>query len=115
MISNSIKKYDVIGISGASLCLIHCLLLPILTIIPFGIKDVYVDSFFACVAILVYINILKSEATKTVKLLLSIAIAAILFGLVLENVFHVHNLLIIFGGAIMIVAHVINFKNHGKN
>ncbi|SHG54505.1 MerC mercury resistance protein [Flavobacterium micromati] len=115
MKNSTTKPYDVLGISSATLCLIHCIVFPILTIVPFGFSNsVFIDSLFASIGMLVVSKVLMSNATVTVKYILGIAILVIVVSVVLDLIFHIHTELIVIGGLGMIVGHILNFKNHKK-
>jgi len=106
-------SYDILGISTATLCLVHCILFPLLTIIPFGFSDnVWVDTLFACVGMFVVSKVLMSDARNKVKIILASSIGIIIVSVLLEIIFHVHNWLIFPGGIGMIVGHYLNFKPH---
>ncbi|TCN55410.1 MerC domain-containing protein [Flavobacterium circumlabens] len=112
-INKKTTPYDILGISSATLCLIHCIVIPLLTIIPFGLTDNYiVDLFFACIGLIVVSKILMSEATNTVKIILTISIFIIFVSILLEIAFDIDFGLILFGGIGMIIGHIINFKSH---
>jgi hypothetical protein len=115
MKKNSTSPYDILGISTATLCLIHCIVFPILTIIPFGFYDnIVIDTLFACIAMLVVSKILMSNATKKVKFILGISIAIIVTSIILEIFFKIHLELISIGGIGMIIGHFLNYKSHIK-
>lgn len=107
--------YDIIGISSATLCLIHCIVFPLLTIIPFGFSDsCIIDALFACIGMFVVSKILMSDASKKVKILLGISIFLIVVSVLMEIAFDVHFGLLYVGGLGMIVGHYLNFKSHRK-
>ncbi len=107
---------DVLGISSASLCMIHCLLFPLLSIIPFGFSNNHwIDVFFACIGMFVVSKVILSSATTLVKIILCCAITLIIGGVVLELLFNRDNSLIIIGGLLMIFGHILNFKTHSRN
>lgn len=107
------KAYDILGISSASLCLLHCIIFPILTIIPFGFSDnIFIDSLFACIGMFVVSKILMSNASKIVKYILGISISIIVINVVTEMVFNINLKLLFVGGIGMILGHYLNFKNH---
>ena len=54
MKTSSTIKYDIIGLSSASICLLHCLLFPLLTFIPIAIEHVFIDAFFALIGVFVF-------------------------------------------------------------
>ncbi|MBF4519064.1 MerC domain-containing protein [Flavobacterium sp. ANB] len=115
MKKQSIVVLDILGISSASLCLIHCLLFPILSIIPFGFSDTHwIDIFFACIGMFVVSKILMSKTSKKVKLILATSIAIIIIGVVLETIWKINTQMILIGGIGMIIGHFLNYKLHSK-
>ncbi|WP_444660239.1 MerC domain-containing protein [Flavobacterium columnare] len=115
MKKQSIVVLDILGISSASLCLLHCLVFPILSIIPFGFSDNHwIDIFFACIGMFVVSKIVMSKTSKKVKLLLAASITVIITGVVLETLWKIDTLLILIGGIGMIIGHFLNFKQHSK-
>jgi hypothetical protein len=115
MKNTTTKPYDILGISSATLCLSHCIVFPILTIVPFGLCDsTFIDSLFASIGMFVVSKVLMSNATTTVKYILGISILTIILSVVLDLIFHLHTELILIGGLGMIVGHILNFKNHKK-
>jgi hypothetical protein len=113
MKKNSTSSYDILGISTATLCLIHCTVFPILTIIPFGFYyNVLIDTLFACIAMLVVSKILMSKAAKNVKYILGVSIIIIVTSIILDIFFKLHLQLISIGGIGMIIGHFLNYKSH---
>ena len=113
MKNNSKSIYDIIGISSATICLIHCLVFPLLTIIPFGLTDnLWVDTFFACISMFVVSKIIMGNAAKKVKWILGISILLIVMSVITETFFKINIGLIYIGGIGMIVGHIINYKTH---
>jgi len=107
------KSYDILGISSATLCIIHCIVFPILTIIPFGFSDnAFIDLLFACIGMLVVSKVLMSNATKKVKYILGISILIIISSVLLEVFLRWHSNLILIGGLGMIVGHYLNYKSY---
>jgi len=109
------KSYDILGISSATLCIIHCIVFPILTIIPFGFSDnAFIDLLFAYIGMFVVLKVLMSHATKKVKYILGISILIIITSVLLEVFLRWHSGLILIGGLGMIIGHFLNFKDHDK-
>lgn len=107
------QQIDILGISSASLCLIHCMALPLLTTLPFGLfDDALVDLFFACIGIFVLIKILRSTARRLVKIILTTSLFFIFSSIVLELVLDFHTPIIYVGGFGMILGHYLNLKTH---
>lgn len=113
MKNNTKSIYDIIGISSATLCLIHCLVFPLLAIIPFGFSDnIWIDTFFACISMFVVSKILRSNATKKIKWILGISVIFIIISVVIETFFKVNSGLLYIGGLGMIVGHFLNYNSH---
>lgn len=104
---------DILGISAATLCLIHCIAFPLLAIIPFGFStNAYIDLLFVSIAAIVVFKILKSNATNNVKFTLGFSFLMLLIGVLLEILLDLETGLVIVGGLGMIVGHLFNFANH---
>lgn len=107
---------DVLGISSATLCLIHCLIFPILSIIPMGFSNNHwIDVFFACIAMFVVSKILLTDSTRLVKTILSTAIIIIITGVFLELLYNITTPMVLIGGTVMIIGHLLNFKNKKRS
>jgi len=108
-----VNTLDLIGISSATLCLMHCLLFPLLTFIPIGIShNHYIDLFFACIGCIAVVKILKTNAKVYVKIILSTSMVIIFCSILYTVLFKVHTLLLYLGGVGMIIGHILNFKKH---
>lgn len=107
------KILDYIGISAAILCLIHCIIFPLLMIIPMGIShNPLIDLIFLIIGTAVVFRITKSIASIWLKVLFWSSVAMIAVSILLELIFHIHFELIYIGAIGLITAHLINFKNH---
>ncbi|MEZ7506950.1 MerC family mercury resistance protein [Flavobacterium sp. Arc2] len=105
--------FDLLGISSATLCLVHCLIFPLLTILPLGFgSNHYIDLFFICISLCVVLKIIFSTSPLIVKVLLSCSIITVIVGVVLESFFSINSSLILIGGIGMIIGHLINYKSH---
>ncbi len=105
---------DVLGISSASICLAHCLLFPMLTILPIGfIHNQWIDIAFACVGMFVVSKIILSKTSLKVKYVLGISVLFVITGVILEMFLGEDYWLVLIGGFGMIYGHILNFKlNH---
>lgn len=113
MKKQSLVVLDVLGISSATLCMIHCLLFPLLSIIPLGFSNNHwVDTFFACIGMFVVSKILMSNASLKVKIILGVSILFIVVSVTLEILFNFNSYLLYIGGIGMIIGHSLNYKNH---
>lgn len=109
----NLKILDLIGISAATLCLIHCILFPLMMIIPLGIPhSPLIDAAFLAIGLTVVFRITKTIGSVRLKTLFWVSTALIAVSVGLDFIFHFHSGLIYFGAAGLITAHIINFKNH---
>ncbi|WP_313091518.1 MerC domain-containing protein [Chryseobacterium flavum] len=107
------KILDTIGISAAVLCLIHCIIFPLLIIIPFGIShNPYIDLVFLVIGTLVVSRITRQIESDGLKALFWVSIVLISISVATDLIFEVHVPLIYAGAAGLITGHIINFKNH---
>jgi hypothetical protein len=111
--NKSIIVLDILGISSASLCLVHCLLFPLFSIIPLGFSNNHwIDVFFACIGMFVVSKILLSHTSRLVKVILSISILTIITGVAIELIYETATPMVLIGGIGMIIGHLFNFKTH---
>ena len=103
---------DILGISSAGLCLVHCLIFPLLSILPLGLShNPYIDLVFATVGLWAVLNIIK-KASLLVSLLLLTSISLILLSVFIDGFLDYHTNLMIIGGIGMILGHLTNYSNH---
>lgn len=107
------KILDLIGISAAVLCLIHCIIFPLLMVVPLGIShNPYIDLAFLLAGTAVVLKITRNIRSTALKLLFWASVALIAISISLDFIFHIHSELIYAGATGLITAHLINFKNH---
>lgn len=115
MKKHSIVVLNILEISSPSLCLIHCFIFPILSIIPLGYSNnLWIDVFFACIGMFVVSKIARSKTTKIVKLILITSISVVITGVVLEIIWKINTQMVFIGGVGMIIGHLLNYKTHSK-
>lgn len=108
------KILDYIGVLAAVLCLIHCVVFPLLLIVPLGIShNPLIDLMFMLIGAVVVFRITKSVSSYWLKGLFWSSIVLIALSVGLEFIFHIHFELIYIGALGLITAHLIHFKNHG--
>ena len=106
--------YDILGISSATICLIHCVLFPLLTILPFGlVHNPLIDLAFAIVGLLVITKIIK-KSSRLVAGILIISMMLIWISILSELFFDTHLDLIFVGGFGMITGHFLNYKSNKR-
>ncbi|MGL4972165.1 MAG: MerC family mercury resistance protein [Culicoidibacterales bacterium] len=106
---------DVLGISSACICLIHCIVFPLLSVLPIGIAhNPWIDVFFFGIAAVLIFKILKSEAPFYIKITLLFFLFLVLNGMLLDFALHQETYLVPIGGIGIIVGHVLHYFYHQK-
>ncbi|KFF07501.1 MerC domain-containing protein [Flavobacterium reichenbachii] len=106
------SSYDFLGISSAALCLVHCLIFPILTILPLGfIHNPIIDLMFASIGLFAIFKIMK-KTSLLVSSILIVSMSLIWISILSELFYENHLDLILFGGIGMIIGHVLNYNLH---
>ncbi|MHC0439493.1 MerC domain-containing protein [Flavobacterium sp. 3-210] len=106
--------YDILGISSATFCLVHCLIFPVLTILPLGlIHNPIIDLIFASFGLFAIIKIMK-KSSLLVSSILVVSMSLIWISILSEIFFDMHLDLIYFGGIGMIIGHLLNCNLHKK-
>jgi len=106
--------YDILGISSATICLVHCLIFPLLTILPLGIShNPFIDLLFASVGLFAILKIIK-KSSLLVSSVLVVSMGLIWISILAELFLEIHVDLIYFGGIGMVIGHLINYKFHKK-
>lgn len=107
------KILDAVGISAAALCLIHCIVFPLLMIIPLGIShNPYIDLAFLIIGAVVVYRITRNMDSKWLRFLFWASIILISVSVLADLIFEIHIPLIYAGAVGLITCHIINFKNH---
>nr|WP_294927081.1 MerC domain-containing protein [uncultured Flavobacterium sp.] len=106
--------YDILGISSATICLVHCLVFPLLTILPLGlIHNPIIDLLFASIGLFAIFKITK-KSSLFISSILIVSMSLIWVSILSEIFLEIHLDLIYFGGIGMIIGHLINYKLHKK-
>jgi hypothetical protein len=104
--------YDILGISSATICLVHCLLFPLLTILPLGLShSPFIDLLFATVGLFSVTKIIKKSGLLIAAILI-VSMALIWISILTEIILEIHCDLIFPGGIGMIIGHLLNYKTH---
>ena len=112
MKKTSTSFYDILGISSATICLVHCLVFPLLTILPLGLShNPFIDLFFAVIGLIAVFKIIK-KSNLLVATILIISMALIWISVLSEIILDIHLDLIFIGGIGMIIGHLLNYKLH---
>ncbi|MCV9927926.1 MerC domain-containing protein [Flavobacterium sp. LS1R49] len=107
-------NWDFLGISSATICLIHCLVFPVLTIIPLGIShNPLIDLLFASVGFFAVIKIIK-KSDLLISSILILSLTLIIISILIEIIVDIHTYLIFIGGIGMITGHYLNYRSHKK-
>ncbi|CAD0001856.1 MULTISPECIES: MerC domain-containing protein [Flavobacterium] len=106
--------YDILGLSTATICLVHCLIFPLLTILPFGLNhNPVIDLLFALIGVFAIFKIIK-KSSVLVSSILVVSMSLIWISILGEMIFEIHIDLIYLGGIGMIIGHLLNYKLHKK-
>lgn len=106
--------YDILGVSSAAICLMHCLIFPLLTILPLGLNhNLVIDLLFASIGVFAIFKIIK-KSSLLVSSILVVSMSLIWISILSEMLFEIHTELIYFGGIGMITGHLLNYKLHKK-
>jgi hypothetical protein len=106
--------YDILGISSATVCLVHCLVFPLLTILPLGLShNPFIDFVFAATGLFAVFKIIK-KSDLLISGILIISIILIWISVLADLFFEIHLNLIFIGGIGMIIGHFLNYKSHKK-
>lgn len=107
-------NWDLLGISSATICLIHCLIFPIITIIPLGIShNPLIDLLFVSIGFFAVVKIIK-KSNLLVSSILILSLTLIFISILIEIVLDVHTYLIFIGGIGMIIGHLLNYRSHKR-
>ncbi|MCS4305458.1 MULTISPECIES: MerC domain-containing protein [Chryseobacterium] len=107
------KFLDAVGISAAVLCLIHCIVFPLLLIIPLGIShNPYIDLTFLLIGTFVVYRQTRHMTNHWLSILFWGSIGLIAVSILTDFIFEIHLPLIYAGAAGLITAHFINLKKH---
>jgi hypothetical protein len=104
--------YDILGISSATICLVHCLIFPLLTVLPLGIShNPFIDLLFATIGLLAIFKIIK-KSNLLIAATLIVSMSLIWISVLSEIILDIHLDLIFIGGVGMIVGHFLNYRWH---
>lgn len=109
------KNYDLLGVSAALLCLVHCLVLPLLFFIPIGIShNPYIDLLFLLLGAWSVYKTAKNGKSLFLKSLLFTGILLISISVGMDIFLHWHSPLMYIGAGALIAGHVVHMKAHYK-
>ncbi|MCG9792355.1 MerC domain-containing protein [Flavobacterium algicola] len=115
MKKQSVLDLDIIGASSAMLCLLHCVLFPVISMLPlYFLNNKWIDMFFVLISIVVVSKIVSSRAARRIKMILSSSLLFLLIGVLLEAIFEIDTPLVLIGGIGMFIGHLLNYKSHSK-
>ena len=104
--------YDILGISSATICLVHCLVFPLLTVLPLGLShNPSIDLLFATIGLFAVVKIIKKSGLLVTSILI-VSMALIWISVLSEILADIHLDLIFIGGIGMILGHLLNYKLH---
>lgn len=108
-------NWDILGISSATICLMHCLIFPIITILPLGIShNPLIDLLFVSIGFFAVVKIIKKSDLLICSILI-LSLTLVFTSILIEIAFDIHTYLIYIGGIGMIIGHFINYISHKKS
>lgn len=106
--------YDFLGISSAAICLVHCLIFPMLSILPLGLNhNPFIDLVFAVFGTFAVSKIIQ-KSNILISAVLTVSMVLIWLSILTELFLDIHLHLIYFGGIGMISGHLLNYKLYNK-
>jgi len=106
--------YDILGISTTTVCLVHCLVFPLLTMLPLGLShNPFIDLIFSVIGLFAILKIIK-KSNLLVSTILIISMMLIWISVLADLFLEIHLNLIFIGGTGMIIGHFLNYKSHKK-
>ena len=103
---------DILGITSAGLCLIHCLFFPLLMLLPLQVShNPLIDLLFGLIGLFATLKIIK-KASLGVTLLFIASITLMILSVLIEFFLDYHSNLILIGGIGMIIGHLFNYNKH---
>ena len=116
-LKNSYNKSDIVGIIASSICIVHCVLTPLIAVLFSKIVKEkyellnYVFLIISLISVIISIKTTKNELLKGLLLFFWIQLSV---GLVLEDKNIIFSILMYFSALGLIVTHILNI-NHCKN
>ncbi|OJV54007.1 MAG: hypothetical protein BGO31_11595 [Bacteroidetes bacterium 43-16] len=110
------KNYDLLGMSAALLCLVHCVVLPLLVFIPIGIShNPYIDLLFLLIGAWSVYKTSKRSKRTSVKYMLWAGLLLITISIAMDIFLHLHSPLMYVGVAVLVAGHVLNMRTHHQS
>ena len=107
------KYFDIIGVYVAFFCLIHCILTPVLFLIPMGLfHNPVIDLSFLAMGFIPVVKVVQSKSSIYLKLLIAASWTLVAAAIAFEVFLNQETPLIYFGTAGLITGHLLNYKNH---
>lgn len=116
MKSKPISIIDILGMSSAALCLVHCLFFPVITLFSMTLPHAaWIDICFAAISIIMFFKVVISQSKIYIKWILGVSITILMAGIIAEVFFSVESVMVVLGGFGMIVGHALNYRNHSNH
>lgn len=105
------KKMDVLGVSAAVLCLIHCLVFPLVFLIPLGSHhNHWIDLVFVLLGLYAVAKVTKNHRFHWISWLLWSGISLVAVSVLLSFWTHTHTPWMYVGVLLLITGHFLHFK-----
>jgi len=112
-LKNSYNKSDIVGIIASSICIVHCVITPLIAVLFSKIvKEKYelLNYVFLIISLISVIISIKTTKNKLLKGLLLFFWIQLSVGLVLEDKNIIFSILMYFSALGLIVTHILNIK-----
>ena len=113
------RKADYLGITGSVLCIVHCLITPVLLMTTAALHDEHLrigylslDYIFIGVNIVAVYFATKSTPSLTIKRALWGFLALFAGGILLEDINHTFRLIGYIASAGLVLTHLVNIRQH---
>ena len=112
-LKNSYNKSDIVGIIASSICIVHCVITPLIAVLFSKIVKEkyellnYVFLIISLISVIISIKTTKNELLKGLLLFFWIQLSV---GLVLEDKNIIFSILMYFSALGLIVTHILNIK-----
>lgn len=110
-----LRRYDFLGVSSATLCLLHCLMVPFLSLVSISnSSSIWIDLFCCFMGLLAVYKIVRHTDSKRVQYILIASIVVVISSISIELLYQLHNEGVLIGGIGLLIGHTAHIKTHSK-
>ncbi len=121
--SFSSKSADLLGISASVLCMIHCMVFPVMVSMGYVFRQAeeidhehwhFLDYVFIALAVLAVVNAAKNTNSDGIKIALWIAVSIFSIGVMLHEYAPWMLVISVSASVALLIIHILNWKRHKK-